>query len=78
MFLPLGISLQPIAKGRERHWDADALWPQPVVQLENPYFFASHQPFSRATAGWKGQGHLDITRGVLSAVHHASLLLYGV
>uniref|UniRef100_A0A8C3NYH5 Uncharacterized protein n=1 Tax=Cyanoderma ruficeps TaxID=181631 RepID=A0A8C3NYH5_9PASS len=40
-------------------------------------FSASHQPFSRATAGWKGQGHLDTTREVLSALHHSSLPLYG-
>lgn len=55
VFLPLGISPQPIAKGRERHWDADALWPQPVVQLENPYFLPAISHFPGQLLGGKGR-----------------------
>lgn len=45
VFLPLGTGFHcspkgckgaAEVKGRERRGDADALWPQPVVQLENP------------------------------------------
>lgn len=49
VFLPLGTQLHYCkgpaeVKGRERHWGADALWPQPVVQLENPCFLLEHNP----------------------------------
>lgn len=81
------ISLQPIAKASWGKGQGKALGCRCLVATahcpaEKSLFSAitqpSHQPFPGATAGWKGQGHVDITREVLSAMHHASLLLYGV
>lgn len=42
-------------KGRERLGDADALWPQPVVQLENPYFLQAINHFPGQLLGGKGR-----------------------
>lgn len=60
-------------KGRERHWDADALWPQPGKSL----FSAITQPSHSAGQLLGGKGNLDITREIFSAMHCAPLLLHG-
>lgn len=81
------ISLQPIAKGQLRWRAGKGVGMQmPMATASCPagksLFSAitqpSHQPSPRAAAGWGGQGHLDITREVLSAMHHPSSLLHGV